>query len=107
MDQFDDRKSAWHRHAISTPAVRRPRDRMKAGETGSEGLSSTNACDGSGKDLHGHADDPSQHDHCGPKDVRILTDHNHTDGCKSRQRREKCADGAEKLRSVDLSGTAF
>jgi hypothetical protein len=33
-------------------------------------------CNRSGNDLHGHANDPSRHDHGGPGNVRILAEHN-------------------------------
>ena len=53
-------------------------------------------------DLHGHANDPSRHDHCRPGDVRIVAEHDHGHGSKSRTRREKRAHRAQKFRGVDL-----
>src|SRR5258707_10934028 len=58
------------------------------------GTSRTNTCDRSGNDLHHYASHPPHHDHECPVNLRIFTKYNHTDRYKSRQRREKCADGA-------------
>src|ERR1700691_1824746 len=70
------------------------------------GLSGAKACDGSGNDLHGQPSYPSQHcNHC-PEDVWIFTKHNHADRYKGRQCSEKCADGAEKFRGINLSTEA-
>ncbi len=70
------------------------------------GISSASAGNGSGNDLHCHANYPSQHYHYCPKDVRIFTRHNHTDRCKSRQRSEECADGTEKFCRINFSAGA-
>src|SRR5260370_37368283 len=68
----------------------------------SDGISTTNARNGSGKGLHHHATDPSQHDHDGPKDVWIFTKYDHADRCKSRQCSEKRADRTKKFCNIDL-----
>ena len=68
----------------------------------SDGVSTARARHRSGNDLHDHANDPSRHDHRGPGDVRIVAEHDHGHGRKSRERREKGADRAQKFRGVDL-----
>jgi hypothetical protein len=73
----------------------------------SDGISSASACNCSGNDLHHQANYPSRHYCYCPKDVRALTKHNHADRYKSRQGRDKRADGTEELRRINLStGTA-
>jgi hypothetical protein len=80
--------------------------RMKSAQK--DGISCASACNCSGNDLHRQANYPSQHCNYCPKDVWIFTKHDHTDRYKSRQCSEKCAYGAEKFRSINLStGAAF
>ena len=57
-------------------------------------------CPGDG--LHRHANDPSQHDHDCPEDMRLCTKYDHIDGYECHPCGEKRAYGGEKFRSIDL-----